>query len=126
MTRTDKERRSPMSKIKFSPDTGEIEVEGSEAFVKKYMKILRDLATGPKKGTRGKRVGKVIAAEKKRPARGSISDSILSVLKKNEQGLSIKDIAKKTKLTGSQINPVITKALKEGKVKRIGRGIYSL
>ena len=115
-----------MSKIKFNPGTGEIEVEGSEAFVKKYMKILQDLASGPKKGTKGKRAGKVASAGKTRPVRGSISNSIMSVLKKNEQGLSVKDIAKKTKLTGSQVNPVIQKALKEGKIQRIGRGMYSL
>jgi hypothetical protein len=113
-----------MSKIKFNPGTGEIEVEGSEAFVKKYMKILQNLAFRPKMGTKGKKVKK-IAKGKKRPVRGSIAKSILSVLKKNEQGLSIKDIAKKTKLAASQINPVIQKALKEGKIQRIGRGMYS-
>jgi hypothetical protein len=124
MTRTPRERRFPMSKIKFSPATGEIEVEGSEAFVKKYMKILQGLVSEPKKGTKGKTVGKVAAVAKTRPARGSISNSILSVVKKNDQGLSVKDIIKKTKLTVSQINPVIQKALKEGKIRRIGRGIY--
>jgi len=115
-----------MSKIKFNPGTGEVEVEGSEAFVKKYMKILQDLASGTKKGIKGRKTGKVSTVVKARPARGSISNAILSVLKKNEQGLSVKNIAKKTKLTGSQVNPVITKAFKEGKIKRIGRGIYSL
>jgi hypothetical protein len=115
-----------MSKIRFSPATGEIEVEGSEAFVKKYLKILQGLASSPKKGIKGKKAGKDKAVAKSRPARGSIGNSILSVLKKNEQGLSIKDIAKKTNLSGSQVNPVITKALKDGKIKRIGRGMYSL
>ena len=115
-----------MSKIKYSPATGEIEVEGSEAFVKKYMKILQELAPRRKKEIKGKTVGKVASVGKTRQARGSIGNSVLSVLKKNEQGLSVKDIAKKTKLTGSQINPVIQKALKDGKIKRIGRGTYAL
>jgi len=114
-----------MSKIKFNPATGEIEVEGSEAFVKKYMKILQALAVSPKQGTKGKKMGKVATVDKTRAAKGSISDAILSVLKKNEKGLGLKDIAKKSKLAASQINPVIQKALKEGKIRRIGRGMYS-
>jgi hypothetical protein len=114
------------SRIKFGPGTGEVEIEGSEAFVKKYMKMLQELASSPKKGTKGKTVKKGVSKGKKRPRKGFYLDSILSVLKKNEQELSIKDIMKKTKLTGSQINPVIQKALKEGKIQRIGRGMYSL
>lgn len=115
-----------MTRIKFTPMTGEIEIEGSEAFVKTYLKKVQGFVSGQEKKKPTKKVEKTITKTKNGPSKGSYVESVLSVLKKNEQGLSINDIAKKTKLTVSQVNPILGKVLKLGKVQRIGRGMYSL
>lgn len=108
------------TRIKYNPMTGEIELEGTEAFVKKYLKKLQGLESGEEN------VVKKGVAKTKKSSKVSQLNLIVSALKKSGQGLGIKDIAKITKLTSKQINPVLMKALKEGKIKRVGRGLYSL
>jgi hypothetical protein len=113
------------TRIKYNPVTGEIEIEGSEAFVKKYIKKLQEFSAGKKKDTIRSTVKKE-AAKTKKSSKVSQLDLIISALKKSKQGMSVKDIAKKTKLSGKQINPVLMRGLKEGTIKRVSRGVYSL
>lgn len=108
------------TRIKYNPSTGEIEIEGTEAFVKKYLKKLQGFTTAKETGT------KKAVAKTKKSSKVSQLDLILNALKKSGKGLGVKDITKKTKLTGKQISPVIMKGLKDGKIQRVGRGLYSL
>jgi hypothetical protein len=108
------------SKIRFNPTTGEIEVEGTEAFVKKYYELLSasPRATWPKhpKGTSGpaKKGGRVTTN----------TDTILQLIRNSKSGITTPDLSGKTGLTDKQIWPIVYKAEKQGKIKKAARGRY--
>ena len=121
-----------ISRIKFNPNTKEIEVEGSEQFVKTYFKklqtMLSDKETAEKATVHGKAAKKskqAIAKGKKPAKQTSKTAQILSLIQKSPQGISTADLEKKTGLTDRQIWAIVHRNEKKGKVKKIKRGVYT-
>jgi len=133
------------SRVKFNPASREIEVEGSEAFVKTYFDKLQGLLAGaePKpKERKERKVRKTAAAKKakamrtpakkaakktakkvgKRPA--SALKRIVSALQGTAAGLTTAQLQEKTGLKQRQIWTTIYRAQKLGKIAKAKRGTY--
>ncbi len=109
------------TRIKFNPITKEIEVEGSETFVKAYFKKLQGMMTGsPDKGSAVK--GK--AAKKAKGKKVTNKDKVVSLIQGSKDGISTAELKKKTRLTEQQIWNIVNRASKEGKIKKLKRGVY--
>lgn len=154
------------SRIRFNPVSREIEVEGSESFVKTYFAKLQSMLSGSpeksaaieKKPRKSKEVPKMKAtkAAKKEKARPAIKskktpkglkpgqlkkvdktpkkssakkrvtniDSIVMLIRENTEGISTAELKEKTGLAENQIWNIVNRATKEGRVKKIKRGLY--
>jgi len=114
------------TRIKFNPATKEIEIEGSEAFVKKYFDVVSDVILGSRAGA-GKTSKAAPSKPNKKAQKGNgatNTSSVLGLIKENKGGLTTPELKKKTGLADKQIWPIIYKAEKQGKIKKGGRGLY--
>lgn len=103
---------------------------------KKVKKPKRRVARKPKpKPKRKKRapVRKIVARKpKKVPARAkkakklTATAEVLKVIKGYKKGVDIPKLKKKTGFADTKIRAIIYRASKEGKIKRLGRGVYTL
>ena len=124
------------SRIKFNPVTKEIEIEGSEKFVKTYFTKIQALISGTK-GTVAKVPIKEKPVKKARPSKvkgkkptkqskkGSNVDTVLTLVQKSPEGITTTKLKKKTGLTDKQIWAIIANAKKAGKIKQVKRGVYA-
>jgi hypothetical protein len=131
---------SESSRIKFNPVTKEIEIEGSEKFVKTYFDKIQKLLSGPQeavaaapvkekhvqKARPSKRTQKLakkqIRVKKKKKV--SNTDAILTFIKDSKNGVTTAGLKEKAGLTDKQIWGIIYKAEKQGKIKKAKRGVY--
>jgi predicted Rossmann fold nucleotide-binding protein DprA/Smf involved in DNA uptake len=120
-----------ISRIRFNPVTREIEIEGSEQFVtSSFDKILKMISGVPERTVKEPSLRKPRQAKRARKSgkpktgRGSITDTVLAVIKQSPDGITTAELMKKTGFTQKQIWPVIKKAEKTGKIKRPRRGVY--
>jgi hypothetical protein len=121
------------SRIRFNPVTKEIEIEGSESFVKTYFKKLQEMISGaPEKKIA---VNKEPKPVKKRPSekapkvatgtkRGDLSKSVLALIHGSPEGIAMAELKEKTGLKESQIRNIISSVTKQGKIKKVKRGVY--
>ncbi|MEW6334327.1 MAG: hypothetical protein AB1558_08650 [Thermodesulfobacteriota bacterium] len=123
------------SRIRFNPVTKEIEIEGSEAFVKTYFHKLQDLLS-QFTGKKGEKPSKTDggAAQKTRLAREASGkakatrqtqmDAIVSMIRGAEGGMTTSELKEKTGLAERQIWSVVYRAEKKGIIKKTKRGLY--
>ena len=112
------------SRIKFNPATREIEVEGSESFVKTYFNKIQKLLSVKEE------TEKVAKSTRPRKAplkkRGDIFDAVIAVIRDSKEGVNTVTLKNKTGLTGQQIRSVVYRAEKMGRIRRAKRGIYTV
>ena len=137
------------SRIRFNPGTGEVEVEGSEKFVKTYFNKLQKLLSGsPQETAREPKAGKVRPAKKtkqdsnamkaaprkkvRQAARKEMGkkkltniDAIVSLIQGSAEGISTTELKQKTGLTDVQIWNIVNRTAKEGKIRKVKRGLYA-
>ena len=124
------------SRIRFNPVTKEIEVEGSEKFVRTYFQKLQELlAQGPgvrRKGNRNRRScsvkkakGAKAAPGRKRTAKETQADTVVALVNGSEGGITTSALKEKTGLTERQIWSIVYRAQKQGKIKKTKRGMYT-
>jgi hypothetical protein len=131
------------SRIKFNPVTKEIEIEGTERFVKTYFgkvqKLLADLSAESVKerkqrSKRGKTVDKTTVAGKAARAkqkkkdgkgnRGYIFEKVIKFITESK-GINTAELVKKTGLHEQQVRSVVYRAEKLGRIRKASRGIYT-
>jgi glucan-binding YG repeat protein len=140
------------SRIRFNPVTKEIEVEGTEKFVKTYFKKLQAMVFGlaektvaakkapkaakaaPAKKTEKKEPKAVKArppkkakkATKKAPAEKKVTniDTVVGFIQGSTEGISTVELKEKTGLVESQIWSIVNRAAKAGKIRKVKRGVY--
>ena len=69
------------------------------------------------------------AMKKKAAAKGKAqtpADQVLAIMKRFKKGISVEALRGKSGLTEKQISNIVHRACQKGKMKRIGRGIYSV
>lgn len=131
------------SRIKFNPQSKEVEIEGSEQFVKTYFKIIQQMLLedqeknikGTRRGTGRKKTGKTPPAIKskqkgktakttrKKVRRGDISGTLIELIKESN-GITTAELVKKSGFAEQQVRSVIYRAQKLGQIAKQKRGIY--
>jgi hypothetical protein len=140
------------SYLRFNPDTREIEIEGSEKFVKAYFDKLQQMLpklsgegkkesvaakTLPVKKARAKTTVKaetqtpkknLKVANKKAGAKESkkapLTDKVMGLIQDSAKGITTSELKDKTGLTARQIWGVTNQAVKLGKIRTTKRGVY--
>jgi len=131
------------SRIRFNPATKEIEVEGSESFVKTYFDKIQAMISGvPAKKAAIKKEPKAVKerpekkAKKRRQSkkapkvitgirRGDLSKAVLALIQGSPEGIARAELKEKTGLKDRQIWPIISSAKKKGKIRQVKRGVYA-
>jgi len=93
---------------------------------KKTETLARTLDKAPKKTVKKKAasVAKKKAAPKARAA--TPTDQVLTIMKRFKKGISVEALRGKSGFTEKQISNIVHRACQKGKMKRIGRGVYSV
>jgi uncharacterized membrane protein len=133
------------ARIRFNPVTKEIEIEGSEEFVKAYFNKIQKMISGaPSKTVKEPKAIKVSPikkaikepkaakprpakkAKKKKPRAKKVTniDKIVGLIKGSTEGISTAQLKEKTGLPESQIWNIVNRASKLGKIKKVKRGVY--
>ncbi len=136
------------SHIRFNPKTKEIEIEGSEAFVKAYFNKLQRMVSGlsrgiaeesevetvclVKKAMKKPKVAKASPdkklkkAARKTPGEKRVTNigALVALIQASPEGISTAELKKKTGLGERQIWTIVNRAKKEGKIRKVKRGLY--
>lgn len=137
------------SRIRFNPTTKEIEVEGSESFVKAYFdKLQAMLNETPKKPAMTNKISKATKlagdrnakaslakaarslkdrkASRKEPGKKRITniEKVISLIQASREGITTAQLKGKTGLPESQIWNIVNRATKAGKIKKMKKGVY--
>ena len=137
------------SRIRFNPVTEDIEIEGSEEFVRVYFNKIQEMILGlSKEIVEEPRIEKVRTVEKAkqepkavkaRPPKKSRKakkrepgvkkvtnmDTVVTLIQGSTEGISTAELKEKTGLTEHQIWNIVNRASKEGKIRKIKRGVYA-
>ncbi len=123
------------SRIRFNPTTKEVEIEGSEKFIKTYFNKIQELMSGiPTVVTRAKRIREeetLPLRVVKRVRRGKVAtegkrtmfDRVVGLIYRSK-GITTGELKEKTGLTEKQIWSITYRAEKLGRIKRGKRGVY--
>jgi hypothetical protein len=138
------------SRIRFNPVTKEIEVEGSESFVKTYFSKLQAMISGapeaivkePKveKLRPAKKAKKEPKAEKAAPTKKAKKvakkepggkrvtniDTVVGLIQGSAEGISTAELKEKTGFAERQIWSIVNRAAKAGKIRKVKRGVYGV
>jgi uncharacterized membrane protein len=127
------------SRIRFNPATREIEIEGSEEFVRIYFGKVQKLLLAPVGGKeekpkppRARPAGKPKKMKKKtgpkkvpkEVPKETLLDSVVRLIRGSEEGITTAALKEKTGLAERQIWSIVYRAEKQGKIKKTKRGIY--
>ncbi len=127
------------SRIRFNPATREIEIEGSEEFVRIYFGKVQKLLLAPVGGKeekpkppRARPAGKPKKMKKKtgpkkipkKVPKETLLDSVVRLIRGSEEGITTAALKEKSGLAESQIWSIVYRAEKQGKIKKTKRGIY--
>jgi hypothetical protein len=136
------------SRIRFNPVTKDIEIEGSEEFVKAYFNKLRETISGPSKkivakpkaekarpvkkapkkpkAVKARPPKKAGKAKKKEPGvkRVTNMDAVATLIQESMEGISTSELKAKTGLTERQIWSIVNRTAKQGKIRKMKRGVY--
>jgi hypothetical protein len=121
------------ARIRFSPVTKEIEIEGSEKFVTAYFHKIQEMISGvPSETAKKPKAVKLIVVKKvkgtakknSREKKVTNIDKIVGLIQRSAAGISTAELKKKTGLVENQIWNIVVRATKAGKVKKLKRGIY--
>ncbi len=52
------------------------------------------------------------------------TDTVLQIIKKNKKGIDVAELKKKTGFNDKKVRNIVHRASKQGKIKRVGRGLY--
>ena len=120
-------------RIKVNLITKEAEIDGSEDFVKTYYGKLQELMSeAPRKRPRKSETVEPAPEKKERqiikkePGAKRVThiSAVLEVIQASKKGASTAEIKEKTGLDEHQIWSIVDRAARDGKVKKVKRGLY--
>lgn len=123
------------SRIRFNPVTKEIEIEGSEVFVRTYFSKIQKLLSEPagekteepkpakKRPAKKTKKTKGKSGQKKAPKETHM-DTVVGLIRSSDAGITTAGLKEKTGLAERQIWSIVYRAEKQGKIRKTKRGIY--
>ena len=60
----------------------------------------------------------------KRAAKPTATDQVLGIINRSKKGVNIKTLMDKTSFNQKKVTNIIQRTYKQGKIKRVGKGIY--
>jgi hypothetical protein len=90
----------------------------------KKVKAAKKVTTKSVKAKTIKRIPAEKVPGKKRTAKLTATDKVLKIISKSKRGIDPPTLMKKTGFDNRKITNILQRAFKEGKIKRVGRGIY--
>jgi cell division septation protein DedD len=64
------------------------------------------------------------APAKKKTAQPTATDQVLGIIKRSKNGVNIKTLMEKTRFNQKKITNILQRTFKQGKIKRVGKGVY--
>ena len=98
-------------------------VRKTETLVKNVDKLEKAQAAAKRK-TKAKAKTTKKAPAKKKAAPLTATDKVVNIIKGSKKGVDAPTLMKKTGLADKTVRNILFRALKLGKIKRAGRGIY--
>ena len=107
-----------------------------KALIKRIDKILKDLVkieksnvarkptAKPAKAKTSRKVPSKRAPAKKGSAKPAATDKVLKIIKGSKRGVNAATLMKQTGFNQKKISNIIHRSYKQGKIKRVGKGIY--
>ena len=104
------------------------EIEKAKAVSKPKKKPVAKPAAKARPKKKRAPVRKKVAVPKakkvKKPRKAPVTDEVLKIIKRHKKGVDITKLKNKTGFADSKLRMIVYKAYKQGKIKRIGRGVY--
>ena len=114
------------SRIKVNPATREIEIEGSEEFIKIYFDKLQAMMLSDSKAAvvepRAQKRSVKNGTDGQR--RVSNIDKVIGLVHESETGMSTAELKERTGLDERQIWSIVNRASKGGRIRKMKRGLY--
>ena len=73
---------------------------------------------------RGAKKAPAKKAPAKRAAKLTATDQVLGIVKRSKNGVNIKTLMDKTGFNNKKVTNIIQRTYKQGKIKRVGKGVY--
>ena len=90
----------------------------------KKAKVTKKATAKPVKAKTIKRLPAKKAHAKKRPAKLTATDKVLRIINGSKKGVNVATLMKKTGFDNKKISNILHRTYKQGKIKRVGKGIY--
>jgi hypothetical protein len=98
-----------------------------ERIIKAAEKFEKDQAARkpkPKAKTRARAETTAKASAKKKASASTATDEVIKIIKRSKKGVDVPALMKKTGFDEKKVRNIVSRAFKQGKIKRAGRGIY--
>ena len=90
----------------------------------KKTKVTKKATAKPVKAKTTKRAPAKKASAKKGPAKLTATDKVLKIINRSKKGVNIKTLMEKTSFNQKKVTNILQRTFKQGKIKRVGKGIY--
>ena len=64
------------------------------------------------------------APAKKKSVQMTATDQVLGIIERSKKGINIKTLMEKTSFNQKKVTNILQRTFKQGKIKRVGKGIY--
>jgi putative endonuclease len=90
----------------------------------KKAKVTKKATAKPVKAKTIKRLPAKKAPAKKRPTKLTATAKVLRIINRSKKGVDVATLMKKTGFDNKKISNILHRTYKQGKIKRVGKGIY--
>ena len=90
----------------------------------KKANVKKKVTAKPVKAKTIKKAPAKKAPAKKKPAKPTATDKVLTIIRGSKRGVNTATLMKKTGFNQKKVTNIIQRTYKQGKIKRVGKGIY--
>jgi hypothetical protein len=90
----------------------------------KKANVKKKVTAKPVKAKTIKKAPAKKAPAKKKPAKPTATDKVLKIIRGSKRGVNTATLMKKTGFNQKKVTNIIQRTYKQGKIKRVGKGIY--
>jgi hypothetical protein len=87
-------------------------------------KVAKKVTAKPVKAKTTKKAPAQKAPAQKGAAKLTATDQVLGIIERSKKGINIKTLMEKTSFNQKKVTNILQRTFKQGKIKRVGKGIY--